>query len=134
MAHTVKITNILPGNHRSQYHIFLKSDGASGELTDQVLIDPVTDLGIPASSKIVIERITYNLAGFDARLEFDNGLVDDNMIWVLPESGDNDLDFNSWGGLKDFPGLDGSGAIQITTNGFGDAGDQGSLLIMVRNS
>ena len=134
MAHTVTITNILPGNFRSQYHIFLSSDGASGELTDQVLIDPVADLGTKASDKMVIERITYNFAGFDARLEFDNGLVNDNMIWVLPEVGDNSLDFNSWGGLKDFPGLDGSGALQITTTGFGDAGNQGSILIMVRNS
>ena len=134
MAHTVTITNILPGNHRSQYHVFLSSDGASGELVDQVLIDPVTDLGTLASDKMVIERVTYNFAGFDARLEFDNGGVDDNMIWVLPAVGDNNLDFNSWGGLKDLPGLDGSGALQITTNGFGDAGDQGSILIMVRNS
>jgi hypothetical protein len=134
MAHDVVVTNILPGDHRSQYHIFLRSDGASGELVDQVLIDPVNDLGIPASSKIVIEEITYNFSGFDARIEFDNGLVNDNMIWVLPASGDNHIDFNPWGGLKDFPGLDGSGAIQITTNGFGDAGDQGSLLVMVRNS
>jgi len=134
MANTVTITKILPGNHRSQFHIFLKSDGVAGDLTDEVLIDPVADLGILASSKIVIEEITYNFAGFDARIEFDNGLVDDNMIWVLPEFGDNHLDFNPWGGLKDFPGLDGSGAIQITTSGFTAATDQGSLLIMVRNS
>ncbi len=134
MAHDITITKILPGNHRSQFHVFIKSDGASGELTDLVLVDPVTDLGVPKSSKIVIEEITYNFAGFDARIEFDNGLVDDNMIWVLPEVGDNHLDFNPWGGLKDFPGLDGSGAIQITTSGFGDAGSQGSMLIMVRNS
>jgi len=134
MANTVKITNILPGVHRSQFHIFLKSDGASGDLVDQVLVDPVIDLGIPASSKIVIEMITYNFSGFDARLEFDNGLVDDNMIWVLPSECDNHLDFNPWGGLKNFPGLDGSGAIQITTTGFTSVGDEGSILLMVRNS
>lgn len=134
MANTVTITNILPGNHRSQYHIFLKSDGASGELTDEVLVDPVNDLGIDKASKIVIEQITYNFSGFDARIEFDNGLVDDNMMWVLPEGGDNHLDFNPWGGLKDFPGLDGSGAIQINTTGFTAAGDEGSILLMVRNS
>ena len=134
MANTVTITKILPGNHRSQFHIFLKSDGTSGELVDQVLVDPVADLGIPADSKIVIEMITYNFSGFDARLEFDNGLVDDNMIWVLPAACDNHLDFKPWGGLKDFPGLDGSGAIQITTTGFASVGDEGSILLMVRNS
>jgi len=134
MANTVTITNILPGTHRSQFHIFLLSDGAAGELVDQVLVDPVNDLGVLSSSKIVIEEITYNFSGFDARIEFDNGEVDDNMIWVLPERGDNHIDFNPWGGLKDFPGLDGTGAIQITTNGFTTAEDQGSILLMVRNS
>lgn len=128
---SVTITKILPGTHRSQFHIYLLGEGA--ELTDEILVDPVADLGIAASSKIVIEMITYSFAGFDARLEFDNGLVDDNMIWVLPSHGDNHLDFNPWGGLKDFPGLDGSGAIQLTTTGFGDAGSQGTILMMVRN-
>ena len=132
MANTVTITNILPGTHRSQFHIFLKSDG-SGELSDEVLVDPVNDLDIPASSKIVIEMISWGFAGFNARLEFDNGLVDDNMIWVLPTDSGNYIDFKPWGGLKDLPGLDGSGAIQITTTGFTD-GDEGSILIMVRNS
>ena len=134
MAHKIVITKILPGNFRSQFHVFLESDGASEELTDQVLVDPVSDLGIPASSKIVIEMVTYNFSGFDGRLEFDNGLVADNMMWVLPSNSDNHIDFNPWGGLKDFPGLDGSGAIQLTTTGFGTAGAQGSILLMVRNS
>lgn len=133
MAHIVTITKILPGAHRSQFHIFLLSDGASGELEDEVLVDPVGDLGILASSKIVIEMITYDFAGFDARIEFNNGQVADNMIWVLPQRADNHLDFNPWGGLKDFPGLDGTGAIQLTTTGFSNAGSQGTILIMVRN-
>ncbi len=134
MAHKVTITKILPGAHRSQFHVYLESDGASGELTDQVLIDPVIDLGIPASSRPAIEKINYNFAGFDARIEFDTGLVDDKIIWVLPQNGDNYIDFDPWGGLKDQSGLDGTGKIQLTTVGFGDAGDMGSLLIMVRNS
>ena len=134
MAHTVTITKILPGNHRSQFHIFIKSDGSSGELSNQVLVDPVIDLGLKASARPAIELITYNFAGFDARVEFDSGLVDDTMIWVLPENGDNYIDFNPWGGLKDQSGPDGTGKIQLTTTGFGDAGDQGSILLMVRNS
>ena len=134
MTHTVTITKILPGNHRSQFHVALISDGMSGELTDYVLVDPVVDLGIPASSRPAIEMIAYNFAGFDARIEFDTGLVDDQLIWVLPENGDSPVDFNPWGGLKDQSSLDGTGKIQLTTNGFGDAGDQGSILLMVRNS
>ena len=133
MAHKVTITKILPGNHRSQFHIYLLSDGTSGELVDEVLIDPVTDLGIPSSSRLAIERITYSFTGFSSRIEFDTGVVDDKMIWVLPEKANEPIDFNPWGGLKDQSGLDGTGKIQITTNGLTNAGSEGSILIMVRN-
>ena len=134
MANIVNITKILPGNYRSQFHIFIESDGASGELTDSVLIDPVADLGLTSSARLSIEMVTYNFSGFDARIEFDTGLVADKIIWVLPEGSDNEIDFNPWGGLKDQSGVDGTGKIQITTNGFTAAGDQGSMLIIVRNA
>jgi len=134
MAHKITVTNILPGEHRSQFHVFLLSDGVSGELSDYVLIDPVADLGINSIGRPAIEMITYNFAGFDARVEFDSGLVDDNMIWVLPQVGDNHIDFNPWGGLKDKSGIDGTGNLQITTTGFGAADSQGSILLMVRHS
>lgn len=133
MAHKITIIKILPGVHRSQFHIYLLSDGASPELTDQVLIDPVTDLGIPSSSRLAIERITYSFTGFSSRIEFDTGLVDDKMIWVLPEKANEPIDFSPWGGLKDQSGLDGTGKIQITTNGLTNSGSEGSILIMVRN-
>ena len=133
MAHKVVITKILPGNYRSQFHIFFESDGASGELTDYILVDPVVDLGLTSSDRLAIEMITYNFTGFDSRVEFDTGLVDDKMIWVLPANGDNHICFKPWGGLKDQSGLDGTGKLQITTNGFASAGSQGSILLMVRN-
>jgi len=134
MAHTIEVTNILPGTHRSQFHVYLLSDGASGELTDEVLIDPVADLGLSSDARPVIEMITYNFSSFDGRVEFDSGLVDDYMIWALPQGSGNHIDFNMWGGLKDKSGLDGTGKIQLSTTGFGVAGAEGSMLIMVRNS
>lgn len=133
MAHNIVITKLLPGNYRSQFHVFFESDGASGELTDYVLVDPVVDLGLKRTDRLSIEKMTFGFTGFDARIEFDTGLVDDKMIWVLPENGDNHVCFDAWGGLKDKSGLDGTGKIQITTNGFNTAGAQGSLLLMVRN-
>jgi hypothetical protein len=133
MAHSVVITKILPGNYRSQFHIFFESDGVSGELTDYVLVDPIADLGLKSTARLAIEMMTFSLDGFDARIEFDSGLVADRMIWVLPENGDNHVCFDAWGGLKDQSGLDGTGKIQITTSGFATAGSQGSLLLMVRN-
>ena len=41
MANAVTITKILDGARSAVFHVFIKSDGASGELVDQVLIDPV---------------------------------------------------------------------------------------------
>ena len=133
MAHKIVITKILPGTYRSQFHIFFESDGASGELVDQVLVDPVVDLGLKSTARLSIQMLTFSFAGFDARIEFDSGLVDDRMLWVLPQNSDNHVCFDCWGGLKDNSGLDGTGKIQITTKGFGTAGAQGSLLLMVRN-
>jgi hypothetical protein len=134
MANTVTITKILPGNYRSQFHIFLLSDGLSGELSDEVIIDPVADLGIDSSKRLAIEFITFNLAGFTARVEFDSGLVEDTMLWVLPEQANGHVEFDHWGGLIDQSGSDGSGKIQLTTTGFTTAGDQGSILIQTRNN
>lgn len=134
MAHDITITKILPGSHRSQFHIYLKSDGGSGELTDYVIVDPVVDLGLKSSARLAIEMITYSFAGFDARVEFDTGLVGDKMIWLLPQSADNHVSFKEWGGLKDLSGLDGTGKIQLSTNGFASANSEGSMLIMVRNA
>lgn len=128
---TVTVTKILPGNHRSQFHIYLLGDGL--ELTDKVLVDPIDDLGLKSTARLSIERLQYNLAGFVARIEFDAGLVDDKMIWVLPQADGGKTDFDFWGGLNDRSGLDGTGKIQITTTGF-DAGDQGSILMQVRHS
>jgi len=134
MAHKITITQLIPGNHLSQFHIFLESDGATADLSDYVIVDPVADLGLTAKARPAIEMITYNFKGFDAKVEFDSGLVDDSMIWVLPQSADNHVCFKAWGGLKDQSGPDGTGKLLLSTNGFSAAGSMGSILIQVRNA
>ena len=130
MAHTVAVTTLLSG-YKSILHVALISDGASGELADRVLITPA-DLGLTSSARLAVESVEYNFAGFDARLEFDSGVVDDNLIWVLSRNL-SCHDFMPYGGLKDPSGLDGTGKIQLSTSGFGTAGAQGSLIIKLRN-
>ena len=129
MPNTVTITKILEGRH-NQFHIYIASDGQSGELDDEVLIDPVADLGFTSAKRMRLEHITYTLSGFSARIEFDKGL-EDPMIWVL-EAGTNFVDFRKFGGLKDRSDIDGTGKLKITTTGFSDSGDQGSLVIQVK--
>lgn len=130
MANTVAITKLIQGRN-SLFHVYFMSDGASGELVDQVLIDPVADLGLTSAERMVVYKIGYSFAGFVGRIEFDSGLIDDKMIWVINETSDA-FDFKEFGGFKDRAGVDGTGKLQITTTGFTDVGDQGSLYIWVK--
>ena len=130
MANIVNITTVNDGSKNLVVHVYLESDGSTGELADEVLIDPA-DYGLPSTSRLVIEHIAYNFSGFSSTIEFDTGLVEDKMIWVLGENS-NSADFDRISGLKDRSGVDGTGKIQITTNGFLTAGDKGSILLHVR--
>jgi hypothetical protein len=134
MANMVSITKLLDGPRSAVFHVFIQSDGASGDLTDQVLIDPATSFD-PAQAPvpgITIEELWYDLSGFAAVLEFDY-LLQDTPVWVLSEGHGDHMDFMCFGGLKDrSPALDGTGKLTITTNGLNTAGDRGSLVIKVR--
>lgn len=131
MANTVAIRKIVDGPRNVVIHVYLASDGSSGELTDQVLIDPVVDLGLTVGERMSIECITSSMSGFHARVEFDTGLVDDKMIWVITEH-DSIAKFEDIGGLRDKSGSDGTGKLQITTTGFTSLGDEGSIIFKVK--
>lgn len=134
MANTVSITKILDGVRSAVFHIYIKSDGATGDMTDQVIIDPSTDLvpALGAIPSLSIEQIWYDLSGFDARLEFDY-LIEDTAVWTLSGGNGVHMDFSHFGGLKDRSNvLDGTGKLMITTNGLTAAGDNGTIIIKVR--
>jgi len=132
MANTVNRKLLLNGPRDAIMVVFLKSDGVSGELEKATLIDPVVDLGLRAGSRVSLQYLVHNFVGFNARLEFASGLVDNNYKWVLPENSDHPIDFSVFGGLLDDSTVDGTGELQITTEGFTAAGDQGSLIVRVR--
>ena len=135
MAHTVAVTKLLEGPRHVILHAYLKSDGVSEDLTKFTLIDPNSDdLAVPKGStpSFVVEEIVYDFAGFDASMQFDSGLINDNYIWVLPEGSSERVDFRPFGGFKDRSGLDGTGKLTITTFGLLSVGDQGSLIIKLR--
>ena len=135
MAHTVAVTKLLEGPRHVILHAYIKSDGISDDLDKFTLIDPNSDdLAVPKGSRpsFVVEEIVYDFAGFDASMQFDSGLINDNYIWVLPEGSSERVDFRPFGGFKDRSGLDGSGKLTITTFGLLSIGDQGSLIIKLR--
>ena len=134
MANIVNVTPIIQGSKRVIYHVYLKSDGASGELDQEILIDPVEDLGLKKySTHMTLEKVLFHFAGFDARIEFASGIVDQTIIWVLPEGADAEADFREFGGLKDRSNDPAApGKLLISTTGFTSSTDQGSMMLMVR--
>lgn len=129
MAHTVTITKLLDGQRHAIFHVYLKCDGAAGEITDQVLIDPATLL--PAqktSSRFRLDTIWWDFTGFSGRFEFDN--VPDTPVWTV-SPGTNYICFEKIGGLADRSGLDGTGALQFSTVGFDSAAKQGTMIVKI---
>lgn len=123
----IGITKILAGARNVVFHIVIEGDG-SGDVTDEVLIDPV-DLGMTAFPSMTLNKLVYDLSAFTAKLEFDY-LASDTPIWTLANQ--FEADFRDIGGLKDrSPVQDGTGKLMLTTNGLG-SGDLGSILIWVR--
>jgi hypothetical protein len=133
MAHTVTVTKLMDGERNAAFHVFIKSDGASADLTDYVIIDPAISFN-PALNQnpvMTVNEIYYDLAGFDAFIEFDY-LLSDTPLWVMSGGQYAEAEFDCVGGLKDRSNeLDGTGKLQITTSGL-TAGKFGSIIIKVR--
>src|SRR3990167_10655267 len=94
----ITITTIMDGQRTAIYHIYLLNEGDTIDLINTILIEP--DQMSPVAERLVLEEIEYNFAGFDAKLNFDNGTVDGSFVWVLGE-GNPSPNFCRFGGLKD---------------------------------
>ncbi len=53
MANTVTVTSIVDGNDVGEAHIYLASDGSSGELTDTVILDASALAGATPSGQFL---------------------------------------------------------------------------------
>jgi len=126
----VTVTTILDGTRNAAFHVAIAGDG-SGDVTDEVVIDPTSfDPALPASPSLTIDRLMYDLTGFDARLEFDY-LASDTLVWSMTGDQFADADLSGFGGLKDRSEQDGTGKLRLSTSGLGN-GDVGVLVIKVR--
>ena len=133
MANRVEVTKLLDGPRHLIYHVYLASDGASSDLDSYTLIDPANE-SMGDESQFTIEDVTWGFNGFSANLHFEL-LVDDTLIWVLPPSAGNYVDFKKYGGLKDRGNsADATGKVLLSTTGFVDLGDEGSMIIKVRKN
>lgn len=131
MANVVEIKTLLNGPRNIVLSIYLKSDGASGELVDEILFTPA-EAGLKTSDRMSIQRIMYNFAGFDAVISFDAGGVDPNWKWVLSEGTNHPVDFDKFVDIKDDSGMDGTGNVILSTTGFTASQDQGSIYLVLK--
>ena len=126
---TVKVKVIENGPRNALILVYLQSDGVEGELVSQTLVDPVADLGMSPGARLRLGRVEYNLSGFDAVLSFGSGTVEPNFKWVITEGANAPVDFSDWCLLLDDSGIDGNEKLQISTVGFDNSADMGSILI-----
>lgn len=134
MANTANITKIVDGDRIAVFHVFIRGDGASGDFSKQVLIDPSADLCPSPGRKpsLTIMELWTSLSGFSAILEFDY-LNDETGAWAIPADHSEQICFDHFGGIKDRSNpLDGTGKLLLTTFGLLDASDCGTLIIKVR--
>lgn len=134
MANTPTVTKVMDGQRNAVFHIYIRGDGVSGDLSKYVIIDPLLDLDPSQKRKptFTITDLWYSLSGFDARLEFDY-LNDETGIWALAPGNATQLNFDVFGGLKDRSNeLDGTGKILLSTSNLISANCCGSIIIKVR--
>lgn len=129
MANTVNVNIIENGDRNVLLHVYLKSDGVTGDLVNHVLVNPMVSLGMGRTDRLRLARIEYNYSGFDAVLSFGSGTSTPNYKWVCTEGANAPVDFMQWGLIFDNSGLDGTENLQISTTGFMNSNDQGSMMI-----
>jgi hypothetical protein len=127
---TALITRILDGPRNVVLHVFVQGD-ALGDLSEELILDPADlDPALPERPGLTLNRIQYDLVGFDAVLAFEE-LLSNRPVWSMTGDQYADVDFSAYGGIKDRSTPDGSGRLMLTTSGLDD-GESGTLILMLR--
>lgn len=116
----------------------LLSDG-SGELVNYPFLYPSELVPARKNNRATfrIMQAWYGLVWFDVTIGA--GTLQPVPIWTLARDSDSHTDFRSFGGLLDQnvyvkPPNDDSGVLTLTTNGFGQVGSQGSIVLALRKT
>ena len=137
MANFIQRVILQDSQRHVTMHFWFQSDG-SGDLRNEVVIDPVVDFQnstfVYQGMSLAVEQIWWDSASifgasFSGILSYDNP-TQDQKIWSLGANpGDTHIDFCSFGGIKDKTGIDGTGKILLNTVGLVDLSAQGSLIL-----
>ena len=127
MVNTVTKQTLVDGERNLVVKVQISGDG-SGEETDTNLVN-ISEYSLP-NATCKIKRIKATLVGFSMQLIWD---ADADVKAADVPSGENDMDYASWGGLINNAGVGVTGDILFTTLGLG-SGDEGSIILeMVKN-
>ena len=131
MPNIVNQKVFVDGPRRAIVHLYLESDGVSGEMKDQLVINTRTDI-VPVGqvTPVTIDQIWWSLSYFDARISI--GDVPNAPFWVLPVGGGGHADFRGFGGIKLPQSLDGTGMVLLSTNGFAPKDSWGSIILALK--
>lgn len=131
MSNIIVKTILMDGPKKAVISLYLESDGVEGELTNYVVVDPVVDLiQATQNNTLTVNQVWYGFSWFNATLTFDD-LVP-YPSWQLPRDTGGYYDFRYFGGIKDRSGIDHTGKLYLTTDGFAPAGSRGTLVIEVK--
>ena len=133
MAHIITPTILLDSPKSAIVHVYIESDGQSGDLVNQVVLDPKTDfVDSPLRIQMSLTQVWFSLAWFDGMLTFDD-LVP-YPSWMLARDTVGYHDFRFFGGIKDRSSIDGTGKVMLSTNGLTPLGNKGTIVMEIRKN
>ena len=140
MANQVIKTTLGNSNGKITLHIYLESDGNTGELVNCVLIDPtvfypeLTTAQDQRANRHILTQVWHSFSWFDALLSFDDLIP--TPSWLLARDGENYTDFRYFGGIsdryvepRDKTSTDRQGRILISTKDFAPLGSIGTMVL-----
>lgn len=132
MAHTVTKTTLEEGARNLIQLINIAGDGASGDLSNTVLVD--RSAFVPADgTEMVVEKIEGLLTGFTAALSFD--ATTDLVFLRLPDGDWFCHDWKPIGGVSsNKAGAGAIGDILITTSGLSATTDVATFVLHMRKA
>lgn len=128
MANTIVTRTLHDGARNHVVFVYIASDNASGEISDQIIVD-VSTL-VPAATVVTLEKVWASTSGCAVVLEWDADT--DAGLFSIPSDVMEEFDFCSFGGIDNSLVTGATGDVFLSTNGFTATGDRATLILSFR--
>lgn len=116
-------------------HCYMRGDGVSVELDNQLVLDPVTQLvpPMPRRQDLILKQVWYEV-GFEIRLAFGRLDAPAWPFWTLMPNNSGQHDWRFFGGIRDHSdadnfGLDSTGQLLMSTQGLAQTTLRGAFVL-----